>query len=88
MQQRINHLEGLVKKLIDSQHKELPLESHEAHSPHPKSGYPAIDLASDTSDVAHTVIDSTHSVYRGAEDWYDVLQEVISPPLGEEKVSW
>ncbi|CRG91828.1 putative transcriptional regulatory protein C1F7,11c [Talaromyces islandicus] len=80
MQQRINNLETLVKKLIDTQHKDSYHGSSDAGSPRPKSAYAAIDVASDASDVAHstgtTVIDSTHSVYRGADDWYDVLQEI------------
>jgi hypothetical protein len=97
MQQRINNLESLVKKLIDTQHKDTHLGSSDAGSFHPKSEYPAIEVASDASDVAHstgtTVIDSTHSVYRGADDWYDVLQEVISPFFQKEKyiciyISW
>jgi hypothetical protein len=83
MQQRINHLEGLVKKLIDTQRKDSPVGGSDAGNPHPRSKHASLDVASDASDVGHstgtTVIDSTHSVYRGADDWFDVLQEVISP---------
>lgn len=89
MQQRINHLEGLVKNLIEAQRKDLPIASSDAGGPGPKSKYEATNVVSDASDVSHstgtTVIDSTHSVYRSADDWYDVLQEVIYPCLKKRK---
>lgn len=77
MQQRIDHLEGLVKKLITQHQLNPPNEVAEIRS----SGQKAM---SDTSDSAgspsKTVIDGVHSVYKGAEDWYDVLQEVCETP--------
>ncbi|GAD97950.1 conserved hypothetical protein [Paecilomyces variotii No. 5] len=39
-----------------------------------------VDTTSDASDLAHspgkTVIDGVHSIYKGADSWYDVLQEI------------
>ncbi|GAM39498.1 hypothetical protein TCE0_034f11099 [Talaromyces pinophilus] len=74
MQQRINHLEDLVKNLI-AQNQKAPI------TPEGVETGPSIkDSVSDTSESTHspgkTVIDGGHSVYKGAEDWYDVLQEI------------
>jgi hypothetical protein len=73
MQQRIDHLEGLVKKLI-AQHQKIPVNDVVEHAT------PARDPVSDASDSARspgkTVVDGVHSVYKGADDWYDILQEV------------
>jgi hypothetical protein len=74
MQQRIHHLEDLVKNLI-AQHQEVPSTTGGI-----ESGPSIKDSVSNTSESTHspgkTVIDGGHSVYKGAEDWYDVLQEV------------
>ncbi|KAE8557032.1 hypothetical protein EYB25_001738 [Talaromyces marneffei] len=74
MQQRINHLEDLVKNLI-AQNQKLPITPEGV-----ETGPSFKDSISDASDSTHspgkTVIDGGHSVYKGAEDWYDVLQEI------------
>lgn len=74
MQQRINHLEDLVKNLI-AQNQKAPITPEGA-----ETGLSIKDSVSDTSESTRspgkTVIDGDHSVYKGAEDWYDVLQEV------------
>lgn len=74
VQQRINHLEGLVKRLMEQQHPCTP--SRDITKSEPSTG----DTTSDASDLAHspgkTVIDGVHSIYKGADSWYDVLQEV------------
>ncbi len=89
MRQRIDHLEGLVKRLI-AQRQEIPPNDVvcSQDSPKPGTGFVMTTVASDASDVAcsagTTVIDGVHSVYKGADDWSDVLQEVgrfpLSPP--------
>ena len=81
MQQRIDHLEGLVKRLI-AQRQEIPPNNvvRSRDSPKPGTGVVMTGVASDASDMACSagkmVINGVHSVYRGADDWYDVLQEV------------
>jgi hypothetical protein len=81
MQQRIDQLEGLVKRLI-AQHQEFPPnnEVYSQDGPKPGTGHLMTTVASDASVVASsagtTVIDGVHSVYKGADNWYDVLQEV------------
>ncbi|KAK9482003.1 hypothetical protein V1527DRAFT_55070 [Lipomyces starkeyi] len=81
MQQRIDHLEGLVKRLI-AQRQEIPQHNVACSqdSAKPGTGFVRTAVASDASDVPFsagtTVIDGLHSVYKGADDWYDVLQEI------------
>jgi hypothetical protein len=81
MQQRIDHLEGLVKRLM-AQRQDIPPNNVvcSQDSPKPGTGFVMTAVASDASDVAcsagTTVIDGVHSVYKGVDDWYDVLQEV------------
>lgn len=81
MQQRIDHLEGLVKRLI-AQHQKIPPNDvvHSQDSPKPGTGFVMTAEASDGPDVAYsagtTVIDGVYSMYKGADDWDDVLQEV------------
>lgn len=75
MQQRINHLEDLVKNLI-AQKQKAPITADGV-----ETGPSVKDSVSNTSESTRspgkTVIDGGHSVYKGAEDWYDVLQEVV-----------
>ncbi|KAH8699250.1 hypothetical protein BGW36DRAFT_377578 [Talaromyces proteolyticus] len=82
MQQRIDHLEDLVKKFITKNERVPPSSSNTVYSfENSKKGtkyaIPAVE-----SDVSYstdtTVIDEAHSVYGGANDWYDVLQEINS----------
>ncbi|KAE8352768.1 hypothetical protein BDV28DRAFT_148725 [Aspergillus coremiiformis] len=77
MQQRIDHLEGLVKRLI-AQHQGTPLANASRSQDSSKSGLSCVTAdAPDTSDMAGvTLIDDVHSVYKGTEDWFDVLQEI------------
>ena len=81
MQQRIDHLESLVKRLI-AQRQDTPSNNVRSGQDGPEPGNRSVMTAmvSDASDVAGsagiTVIDGVHSVYRGADDWHDVLQEV------------
>lgn len=82
MQQRIDYLEDLVKRLL-AQQQEIPPNNVACSqdSPKPGTGFVMNAVASDASDVASTagttVIDGVHSVYKGVDDWSDVLQEVI-----------
>ena len=75
MQQRIDRLEDLVKNLISEKQK-APVTPDDIDD----AGISAKDSVSDVSKSAEgsgkTVIDAGHSVYKAAEDWYDVLQEV------------
>lgn len=74
MQQRINHLEDLVRNLIAQNHN-APITPEGV-----ETGGSFKDSVIDASESIHspgkTVIDGGHSVYKGAEDWYDILQEV------------
>ena len=81
MQQRIDRLEDLVKKLI-AQRQDTPPYDVTDDQGRLKSETKSMvtSVASDTPDVTNgtgtTVIDGVHSVYKGTDDWYDVLQEV------------
>ncbi|KAH6693393.1 hypothetical protein BKA61DRAFT_279693 [Leptodontidium sp. MPI-SDFR-AT-0119] len=81
MQQRIDHLEGLVKKLIAQRPDSSPSSRvYTQDSPGSLTGPVTTASSLDASDVAcstgTTVIDGSQSVYKGADDWYDVLQEI------------
>ncbi|TAQ84990.1 hypothetical protein B7494_g6700 [Chlorociboria aeruginascens] len=77
MQQRIDHLENLVKRLI-SHRSELPLSSVVSGqvSSKPENGSIRTAMASDAPNTAFsagmTVIDGVYSVYKGADDWHDI----------------
>ncbi|EED19685.1 conserved hypothetical protein [Talaromyces stipitatus ATCC 10500] len=74
MQQRINHLEDLVKNLI-SQHQQAPVSTGGAGTG--SSMETSVFKASDsTHSPSKKVIDGAYSVYKGGDDWYDVLQEI------------
>ena len=75
MQQRINHLEDLVKNLI-AQNQTAPI-TPEGFDSGPSTKGSVSDASESTHSPGKTVNDGGHSVYKGAEDWYDVLQEVI-----------
>lgn len=81
MQQRIDHLEYLIKRLI-AQRQELPPNNVvcSQDGPKPENRFTTPTVTSDASDLARsagtTVTDGVHSVYKGADGWYDVLQEV------------
>ncbi|KAJ9640260.1 hypothetical protein H2204_003485 [Knufia peltigerae] len=82
MHGRIDHLEDLVKRLID-QHQGVSSSSkdvfHSAGSPNreARSTLPDRPPGARTIDCAEsTNIDDTHSVYHNENDWYTVLQEI------------
>ncbi|ETS82848.1 hypothetical protein PFICI_04724 [Pestalotiopsis fici W106-1] len=82
MRQRIDHLEELVKGLINEQQQTQEQErtavitpqSPEADSTTEPSA--AIRNGQDGTSAGQTVIDGNHSVYMGDNDWYTVLQEI------------
>jgi hypothetical protein len=74
MQQRIDQLEGLVKKLI-ARRQDIPANSMVFHQDNPKPGTGFV-MTAVASGTGTTVIDGGYSVYKGEDDWYDVLQEV------------
>ncbi|GFN19622.1 Zn(II)2Cys6 transcription factor [Aspergillus tubingensis] len=80
MKNRIDHLEGLVKRLIAERQNGLS-----ENAPHtPESSTPddnkvlqgAHSHASEVACAGTTMIDGTRSVYRGGDEWYDVLEEI------------
>ena len=85
MQQRIEHLETLVKGLL-SQQQYVPKHSITSTQDSPESGTESTDtaVASEGPDVEFspgtTVFDGTYSVYKGTDDWHDVLKEVCIHP--------
>lgn len=84
MRQRIDNLEGLVKKLIAERQQPPSLVADAAPTPalegsRPEEDLSLSDVSSKLQDVAgagKTVMDGIHSVYVGGDDWYAVLQEV------------
>jgi hypothetical protein len=82
MRQRIDHLEELVKGLINEQQQTEQLEKKAAFTPQsPEADATTESSASpfngqESAGTGQTVIDGNHSVYLGDNDWYTVLQEV------------
>ncbi|KAB5546898.1 fungal-specific transcription factor domain-containing protein [Coniochaeta sp. 2T2.1] len=88
--QRIDHLEDLVKRLIAERQASSPRPSSNGSStePTPESVSHNADLTQLPPDgskkgpdpaesgAGETVIDATHSVYHGGDDWYTVLREI------------
>ncbi|KKK24816.1 hypothetical protein AOCH_000267, partial [Aspergillus ochraceoroseus] len=85
MQQRIDHLEDLVKRLI-TQQQELPAYdlSQGLDTIPPRTEAMPTPVVSEipsgpglTGSTPHTtIIDGVHSVYKGSDDWHDVLREI------------
>ncbi|PYH94454.1 hypothetical protein BO71DRAFT_419302 [Aspergillus ellipticus CBS 707.79] len=79
MRQRIDHLEGLVTRMI-TQHQQGPSSPQKVvltpESPRADAGGSIPTVAADGPGAGTTLIDGVHSVYRAGEDWYDVLQEI------------
>lgn len=82
MRQRIDHLEELVKGLINEQQQTEQLQKKAAFTPQsPEADATTEPSASpfdgqESAGTGQTVIDGNHSVYLGDNDWYTVLQEV------------
>ncbi|OKL63177.1 hypothetical protein UA08_01376 [Talaromyces atroroseus] len=66
MQRRIQNLEDLVKRLIVQGHGQVNVANQHLNSS---------DVAS-IADTGSTVIDGVHSVYKVADDWHNVLEEI------------
>lgn len=78
MRQRIDHLEGLVKKLIaQRQHTSSPRGeiAETIEGPKTEAG-PASD-AQETAGASKMLIDGVRSMYLNGDDWQVVLQEVL-----------
>jgi CCR4-NOT transcriptional regulation complex NOT5 subunit len=74
MQQRIDHLEDLVKSLI-AQHQDISVQDRgTASGPTPEVSSSSSVISE--GDTHTTIVDGVHSVYKGKADWYEVLQEV------------
>lgn len=86
MRRRIDHLEDLVKKLIQERQvvptpTEIAVATPESHSPQTDP-----DMS---GGAGKTVMDGMHSVYVSGSDWHVVLEEVccivcygsLCPPL-------
>jgi hypothetical protein len=93
MQQRIDRLESLVKKLVAQGQETPPLDDSPKPSGSVKSrdeagsdnrfgstGSP-IDTLAAPYIAGTTVVDERHSVYKAATDWSEVLHEVRSACL-------
>jgi Fungal Zn(2)-Cys(6) binuclear cluster domain len=74
MQQRIDHLEDLVKSLI-AQHQDISGKDRgTALGPTPEVSNSSSVISEGYTHT--TIVDGVHSVYKGKADWYEVLQEV------------
>ncbi|KAL4879252.1 hypothetical protein BJY04DRAFT_220369 [Aspergillus karnatakaensis] len=72
MRQRLDHLEQMVQRLV-SQQPPQPTPSPDVS----QAGSDSVSLTtSNSGPIGMTVIERGHSVYKPAEDWYDVLQEI------------
>lgn len=78
MRKRIDHLEGLVKKLIAQRENTLPPRNNTSDTtgnPEAKAE-PASD-AQEAAGTGKTLIDGVRSMYLNGDDWQAVLQEVL-----------
>lgn len=77
MRQRIDHLEGLVKKLIaQRQNTSSPRGVVETSETLKDEAAPASD-AQETAGTSKMLIDGVRSMYLNGDDWQIVLQEVL-----------
>jgi hypothetical protein len=83
MQQRINRLEGLVKTLMTQSQQVLPQSESDNQNDHAiwkRDGANSKAMADDhsalPSRIGITVMNEGLSVYKAANDWSDVLEEV------------
>ena len=74
MRQRIDHLEGLVKRLINEGQGEGKYGEGKNGPSTPESSK---GEASEVACAGTTVMDGVRSVYRGGDEWEDVLSEVF-----------
>jgi hypothetical protein len=80
MQQRINRLESLVKTLVaqgqlkSSFEDIILLDNMVERKDDPKTG--TNDISTALSTAGTIVVNGGHSVYKAANEWSDVLQEV------------
>ncbi|KAK3309480.1 fungal-specific transcription factor domain-containing protein [Chaetomium strumarium] len=75
LRHRINHLEDLVKRLIEERQHVLPPGSMTVHTPETPERSTA-STSSAGAGTGKTVIDGVHSVYLGGDDWQIVLEEI------------
>jgi hypothetical protein len=73
MQRRIEHLEDLVKRLIAQGQISQPTNVANQHSLVSWNDTPR---GASVADTGSTVINGVHSVYKVADDWHNVLEEV------------
>lgn len=80
MRQRIDHLEGLVKKLIAERQNTSPprnnLNTADTNATSNGAAVPASDVLQ-VAGPSKTVTDGVRSMYLNANDWQAVLQEVL-----------
>jgi hypothetical protein len=87
MQQRIDRLETLVKILVAQDQQKLPLEDDplsnngvRSEDPRPGTGFDTTAGTKDNSEMPYsggkTMINGRHSIYKAANDWSDVIEEV------------
>lgn len=78
MRQRIDHLEGLVKRLIAERLNPSPPRNNmtDANETSKAAAVPASDVLQ-VAGPSKTVTDGVRSMYQNANDWQAVLQEVL-----------
>lgn len=78
MRQRIDHLEGLVKKLIAQRQNTSPPRGNIAETTeNPKAEVGPASGAQETAGASKMLIDGVRSIYLNGDDWQVVLQEVL-----------
>lgn len=78
MRKRIDHLEGLVKKLIaQRQHTSSPRNDTADTITVPEAEAGPASHAQEVSGASKTLIDGVRSMYLNGDDWQVVLQEVL-----------
>jgi hypothetical protein len=76
MRQRIDHLERLVKKLATERRQDTAVVTPESPKCETETQIPTVSSVDmGVSSAGTTAVDGIHSGH-GADDWYDVLQEV------------
>lgn len=76
MRKRIDHLEGLVKKLI-AQRQNTSSPSNDAADTIPEAEAGPASRSQEISGASKTIIDGVRSMYLNGDDWQVVLQEVL-----------
>lgn len=78
MRKRIDHLEGLVKKLIAQRENTSPPSNTTADTTgNPEAEPGPASHAQEAASTGKMLIDGVRSMYLNGDDWQAVLQEVL-----------